>query len=277
MSRFWIETIRLGWLYERDSWVIVAVLLGAMMLAAEIGYQVGQRWPMRAGDISGRYFIAVQGSLLGLLALLLGFTFNMSTQRYEMRRQLVMDDANALGILWLQSSLLPEPQRSRFDPLLRQYIEVRADTAVLKHELTRAELANRIELAASLHGRMWEVVKTEVQGEHPARGAQAMVALLGDAQSLHRQRIYAYGSRVPEIIIMMLSGTAMTAMFAVGYCGGLTRQRGTLLRIMIAFVVCGTVFTILDLDTPRRGQIRVEQTPMLWVKQMTEHVSEPSP
>jgi hypothetical protein len=104
-----------------------------------------------------------------------------------------------------------------------------------------------------------------------------MVALLGDAQSLHRQRIYAYGSRVPEIIIMMLSGTAMTAMFAVGYCGGLTRQRGTLLRIMIAFVVCGTVFTILDLDTPRRGQIRVEQTPMLWVKQMTEHVSEPSP
>jgi hypothetical protein len=188
-----------------------------------------------------------------------------------------MDDANALGILWLQSSLLPEPQRSRFDPLLRQYIEVRADTAVLKHELTRAELANRIELAASLHGRMWEVVKTEVQGEHPARGAQAMVALLGDAQSLHRQRIYAYGSRVPEIIIMMLSGTAMTAMFAVGYCGGLTRQRGTLLRIMIAFVVCGTVFTILDLDTPRRGQIRVEQTPMLWVKQMTEHVSEPSP
>jgi hypothetical protein len=263
--------MQLGWLYERDSWVLVLVLvlMGAMMVAAEVGYQVGWRWPMRAGETSGRYFIAVQGSILGLLSLLLGFTFNMSTQRYEMRRKLVMDDASALSTLWLQSSLLPEPQRSTFQPLLRQYIEVRADAAALQRE-TAGELAKRIELAESLHRKMWEVVKTEVQGEHPARGAEAMVALLSNAQSLHRQRIYAYESRVPEIIIGMLFGTAMTAMFALGYSGGLTQQRGILLRIMITLIVCGTVFTILDLDTPTRGMIRVEQTPMLRVKQMME-------
>jgi len=262
--------MQLGWLYERDSWVIVLVLMGAMMLAAEVGYQVGRRWPMRAGETSGRYYIAVQGSLLALLALLLGFTFNMSTQRYEMRRQLVMDDANVLSTLWLRSTLLPEPQRSVFEPLLRQYIEIRADAA-LQHE-TVEELAKRIELAEALHRKMWEVVKTAVQGEPPAKGAQDMVALLGNAQSLHQRRIYAYGSRVPEIIMGMLFGTAMTAMFAVGYSGGLTQQRGILLRIMITLVVCGTVFTILDLDTPRRGLIQVEQAPMLRVKQMMEPV-----
>jgi hypothetical protein len=268
--------MRLGWFYERDSWVIVLVLMVAMMLAAEIGSRVGRRWPMRASETSGRYFIAVQGSLLALLSLLLGFTFNMSTQRYETRRRLVMDDANVLGVLWLQSSLLPQPQRSKFEPFLRQYIEARADTAIVNGELTGAELANRIELATTLHARMWEVVKTEVQGEHPAKGIEAMIPLLGDAQALHRQRIWAYGSRVPEVIITMLFGTAMTAMFAMGYSGGLTQQRGILLRIMITLVVCGTVFTILDLDTPRRGLINVEQTPMLWVKQMMERVSEPS-
>ena len=269
--------MQLSWFYERDSWVIVLVLMVAMLLAAEIAYQVGRRWPMRAGETSGRYFIAVQGSLLALLSLLLGFTFNMSTQRYETRRRLVMDDANVLGVLWLQSSLLPEPQRSQFESLLRQYIEARADTAILNGELAGAELANRIELATALHGRMWDVVKTEVQAEHPAKNMEALVPLLGDAQSLHRQRIYAYESRVPEIIIVMLFGTAMTAMFALGYSGGLTQQRGILLRVMITLVVCGTVFTILDLDTQRRGQIHVEQTPMLWVRQMMEHVSEPSP
>jgi hypothetical protein len=264
--------MQLGWFYERDSWVIVLVLMGAMMGAAEVGYKVGQRWPMRAGETSGRYYIAVQGSILGLLSLLLGFTFNMSTQRYEMRRKLVMDDASVLSTLWLQSSLLPESQRSTLQPLLRQYIEVRADAAMLKHELTTAELGNRIELAESLHRKMWEVVKAEVQGERPAKGAEAMVALLSNAQSLHRQRIYAYESRVPEIIMGMLFGAAMTAMFALGYSGGLTQQRGILLRIMIALIVCGTVFTILDLDTPRRGLIQVEQTPMLRVKQMMEPV-----
>jgi hypothetical protein len=262
--------MRLSWLHEGDSWVIVMVLMVAMMLAAEIGYAVGRRWPMRAGETSGRYFIAVQGSLLALLALLLGFTFNMSTQRYEMRRQLVMEDANVLNALWLRSSLLPEPQRREFEPPLRQYIKVRADVAVLQHE-TAEELANRIERAEALHRQMWEVVKTAVQGERPAKTAEDMVVLLSNAQSLHQRRIYAYESRVPEIIIMMLFGTAMTAMFALGYSGGLTQQRGILLRIMITLVVCGTVFTILDLDTPRRGLIQVEQTPMLRVKQMMEH------
>lgn len=261
--------MQLSWLYERDSWVIVLALMGAMMLAAEIGYKVGQRWPLRAGETSGRYFIAVQGSLLALLSLLLGFTFNMSTQRYEMRRQLTMDDASMLSTLWLRSSLLPESQRSEFQPLLRQYIGVRADAEALRRETT-AELARRIEQAEALHRQMWDVVRKAIQGEPPVKSMEDVVALLGNAQSLHERRIYAYGSRVPEIIFMMLSGTAMTAVFAVGYSGGLTQQRGILLRLMITLVVCGTIFTILDLDTPRRGLIQVEQTPMLRVTQMME-------
>jgi hypothetical protein len=269
--------MQLGWLYGWDSWVIVLVLMGAMMLAAEIAYHVGRRWPMRDAETTGRFYsIAVQGSLLGLLALLLGFTFNMSTQRYETRRQLVMDDANVLGTLWLRSSLVPKPQRNEFEPLLRQYIEVRADATALQRETTE-ELAKRVELAEVLHRRMWEVVKTAVQSERPVKAAEDMVGLLSNAQSLHEWRIYAYGSRVPEIIIVMLFGTAITAMFSVGYSGGLTQHRGVLLRIMITLVVCGTVFAILDLDTPRRGLIQVEQTPMLRVKQMMEHASEPSP
>ena len=104
---------------------------------------------MRDAETTGRFYsIAVQGSLLALLALLLGFTFNMSTQRYETRRRLVMDDANVLGVLWLQSSLLPEPQRSKFEPLLRQYIEARADAAILKGELAGAE--HRVPVTARL-------------------------------------------------------------------------------------------------------------------------------
>jgi len=261
--------MQLGWLYERDSWLIVLVLMGTMMLAAETGYRIGRRWPMRAGETSGRYFIAVQGSLLALLSLLLGFTFNMATQRYEARRQLAMDDASVLSTLSLRSSLLPEAQRSEFELPLREYIAIRADAEALRHE-TMAELASRVERAEALHGKMWDVVKKAVQSEHPAKTTEDMVALLGNAQSLHERRICAYGNRVPEIIMVMLFGTAMTAMSAVGYSGGLTQQRGILLRIMITLVVCGTVFTILDLDTPRRGLIHVDQTPVLRVRQMME-------
>ncbi len=262
--------MQLGWFHAQDSWVIVLVLIGAMMLAAEIGYRVGRRWHGRAGDTGRGHFLAVQGSVLGLLALLLGFTFNMSTQRYEMRRQLVMEDANVLTALWLRSSLLPEPQCREFMPLLRQYVEIRAEVAGLKHEITAAEFASRIEQAEVLHRRMWEVVKTVVQGERPAKGAEGMVPLLGDTLSLLRRRVSAYENRVPEIIIGLLFGAAVTAACAIGFSGGLNQHRGILPRVMVMLLVCGTVYTILDLDQPRRGLIQVEQTPILRVQQMME-------
>jgi hypothetical protein len=82
-------------------------LLVATALAGEIGSSVGRRWQPRTDDARRGHIGSILGSLLGLLALLLGFTFAMTAARYDTRRQLVVNDANVLGGLYFQSSLLP--------------------------------------------------------------------------------------------------------------------------------------------------------------------------
>jgi hypothetical protein len=119
--------LRLSWLDECDTWVTVVVLFGVMMLAAEIAYLPGYRWSTRAIEAGKGPFNAVQGSLLGLIALLLSFTFNMSAQRYENRRQLTLEEANTLNALYLRSDLLLAPQRADFKRILCQYVNGRVD------------------------------------------------------------------------------------------------------------------------------------------------------
>ena len=112
--------MRQSWLYHQNPVWIIAALLLAMMISAEVGFRLGRRLHSRSDDVRRGHFGSVLGSLLGLLALLLSFTFAMSANRYDVRRQLVGNDANALEGLYLQSSLLPETPRKSFKQLLKK-------------------------------------------------------------------------------------------------------------------------------------------------------------
>ncbi len=259
--------MKLSWLHQQDSWVITVAMIIAMLVLAEIGYRIGQRRHSRTGDTGRVHFSAVQTSMLGLLALLLGFTFNMSNLRYEARRQLVQEDANVLTAMELRSRFFPEPRGREFRQLLRQYVNLRADVATLNARVINDELASRTAQGQALYNQMCELVRAEVQSEHAANGVEGLVPLLSTAMAVHQKRINAYESRVPDIVLLLLLGAAATAVTAVGYSGGLGQHRGLLAAVMLTLLVGGTVYTILDLDQPRCGLIQIEQTPLLRVQQ----------
>jgi len=62
---------------------------------------------------------------LGLLAFLLAFTFGIGASRFEMRRQILIDEANAIGTTYLRAAMLPTPQREDARRLLKEYVDVR--------------------------------------------------------------------------------------------------------------------------------------------------------
>src|SRR5262249_53004306 len=65
----------------------------------------------------------ILSAVLGLLALLTGFTFSLAIGRFEVRRDLVLQQANALGTAYLRTQLLPEPHRTRLSGLIREYTD----------------------------------------------------------------------------------------------------------------------------------------------------------
>ena len=118
-------------LYDQSSILIAAVLLAAILAANETGYRLG-RWQRARTDTGVRsQTSAIQAAMLGLLALLLGFTFTMALQRFDNRSQAVISEANAIGTAYLRTQLLPEEFREPARKLIADYVQLRIGASKL--------------------------------------------------------------------------------------------------------------------------------------------------
>ena len=114
----------MGHLYNYFFLVGLLIGIAIVFLASEFGWRLGTRTESHgvSGNIS-----ALEQSLLGLLALIVGFTFLMALTRFETRREAVLNEANAIGTTALRARLLPEPHRTETLKLLREYAQIRID------------------------------------------------------------------------------------------------------------------------------------------------------
>jgi hypothetical protein len=107
--------------YRLNPLLICLVLTGVLIMTVEIGFWAKGRAKAGTGSIEKTDIALILGAVMTLLALLLGFTYSMSVGRFETRRQLVVDEANAIGTTYLRAKTLPEPRSSEIQKLLRQY------------------------------------------------------------------------------------------------------------------------------------------------------------
>jgi hypothetical protein len=210
----------------------------------------------------------VIGPLLGLLALLLSFTFSISANRYDTRRQLVVQDANVLSGLYMMSGLLPDAPRKEFKQALRAFLDLHAQPVALPRNVTADQVAQALLQSDRIQERMWNVIREAGSMQPPPRGIDAMLKGLIDAASIQRERMLAYESRVPDAVIWLLLWNSIIAICAIGLSGGLGNHRGLPARVFVAIMICGTIDVVLELDKPRQGLIRVSQTPILRLLQV---------
>jgi hypothetical protein len=266
-----------SWLYRQDVPVVVGVLIVLMTIAAELGFVLGRRWHPRSDDVRRGHFGTVLGSLLGLLALLLSFTFVMSANRYEFRRQLVVNDANTLEGLYLQSSLLPEESRKVFKQTLRKYVDLRSQISILHRDPSPEEVSALTAEVETLHSQMWKTVKDSAMANPPAKVTEPILKGLIDALSIHRTRMFAWESRVPDSIIWLLLLGCVAGMSAIGLSGGLGNHRGLPARVIVTLLLCTTIYVVLDLDRPHEGLIQISQSPMLHLQSILADDPEAKP
>ena len=253
--------MQLSWLDKHDSWLIVLLLLVAMLLSAEIACLVGRRLSPRAVEASKGHFFTVVGSLLGLLALLVSFTFSMATQRYEARRLTMLEDVNAIGTFYLRTCLLPEEQRGQIKPLLKQYLDLRPQTVA--QEGNAGEFETREDRSRALLLEMWGVTRDMARAVPEVKGSDNAIRALIELAASHTRRLSALVNRVPDTVIWMLLGAAIVGMAVIGYSAGLGNHRGMPARIMLSVLVCGTIYVVFDLDRPHNGVFQVDQAPII--------------
>jgi hypothetical protein len=236
--------------------------LGIVLIATEIGRRLARHIGRRDEDDN---FNTLEAAIIGVLALMIGFTFAMALDRFDSRRDAVMDEANAIGTTALRARMLPAPHDRQVLELLRDYVKVRLE--ITQRAATRDDLESTIAHSNELQEAMWIQTMSVAAKDNAMVPTGLFIQALNEMIDSQGKRLAAVRNHVPDVVILSLFAVAAIASAFSGYARGLGTQRSALPSYIIALLVCGVILLILDLDRPSAGFIEVSQQPMIDVEQ----------
>ena len=195
-------------------------------------------------------------AVLGLLALLIGFTFSLALQRYDARRELVIAEANALGTTWLRSDLLEPAPRQQLRQVLRRYVANRVAFGAAPDADAEWRIHRQTE---QLQAELWATVVAVTAPYRTTPLASLLVSTTNESIDLAARRIATRQAHIPVRILRILVLYAVIAAGMVGYQQPRQRSASLLMFVLITLAVT----LVIDLDHPVAGWISVPQTPML--------------
>jgi hypothetical protein len=250
--------------YKQPEALLILILFGLLLLAAEVGYQFGRQRRNDVDEMIKFQTSNIQGGILGILGLLLGFTFAMAITRYEARKSMVVDEANAIGTASLRGRLLPAPHQTQVADLFKQYVEARIQSVQLGSEgQVPRDLEDQV---GKLQEELWSHGVTVAEKDPRSVSAGLFLQALNEVFDVKEKRAVSLSNHVPESALLLLAVTAMLALGIVGYGGGIGTKRVLLGTTFLALSISLVILIIIDFDRPGRGLIRVNQQSMLDLK-----------
>ena len=244
-------------------WVLLIISTLLFSIAAELGFRVGKNINKRLGMEQNPVVSTVLGAALGLLAFFLAFTFSMAGSRYDTRKQLVLDEANAIETTYLRAKLLPKPYRTEFQDLLRKYVNVRAQVQTGKMEIVKQAIVKSEEL----QNQLWSRLITLTENSNPSVITPLYINSLNDVFDLHGKRVNAaLRNRIPISIFVTLYFVAFLAMAMMGYQAGLAGKRTPIASFVLILTFAIVLALIIDLERPRQEIFSVSQQTIVDLK-----------
>lgn len=229
----------------------------AMLICLEIGRRIGLRKFVRDRDDSTSGLGIVEGAVFGLYGLLVALTFSGAPARFDLRRQQIAEEANAIGTAYLRVDLLPSASQPAMRERFRIYVDSRLDVyrKVPDMDAVHAELAR----SAKVQNDIWAeaVAATQLPGAHPDAG-KLLLPALNEMIDITTTRTMAARIHPPMIVFALLFFLALACSLIAGYrmAGGTQRSWLHITAFVAATVV--SVYVILEIEYPRRGFIRLD-------------------
>jgi hypothetical protein len=241
-------------------WALLIALMLVVLLSVEAGYRLGRFRSHREHETETPVGEMVAATL-GLLAFILAFTFGLAATRYDTRRQLLIDEANAVGTTYLRAGMLPE-RREEIRTLLRDYVDIRIEA------IKPGKLAEGIRRSEDLQHRLWELTIPIATKNPNSIIVGLFIQSLNDVIDLHTKRLTAsVRNRIPFAIWAALYGISMLSFAAMGYHSGLTGTTRSLVIIVVALTFSVVIALIADLDRSQEGTLKVNQQALIELRQ----------
>jgi hypothetical protein len=244
----------LDWVTQTPLAVLAGLLLCLMALAALAGHALHMR--MRHSETESQNSLVVS-SVLGLLALLMGFTFSMAIDRYDARRIAVLDEANAIRTAYLQAQLLEAPHRQRLSELLVHYLDNRIVLANASEPQTQARL---LAINDRIITDLWSAEAAAFDSIKTLDFSSSTVEAMNRLIEMDTTRKAARMARVPaEVFALLFFYYIVTAGF-LGYT--VRKLRGRVSIGILLFLFALALLATVDIDRPVSGGFHESQAPM---------------
>ena len=238
-------------------------LFGGVVLLVEVGRRVGIRRIAEDSEGARAGAGAVEGAVFGLLGLLIAFTFTGAASRFDVRRQLVTEEANDIGTAWLRLDLLPAGAQPALRASFRRYLDTRLEVYEKLPDLDAAKAA--LTRSVAMQGEIWtQSVAACREGPPPA--AMLLLPALNQMIDITTTRTMAAKIHPPLIIFAMLVVLTLIGGLLAGYGMAAAKTRSWVHMLGFAFVMAAGVYIIIDLEYPRTGLIRVHDADQVLIE-----------
>ena len=228
-----------------------------MLIFTEAGRRIGAARIARDPGGMAKGVGAAEGAVFGLLGLIIAFTFSGAGSRFEDRRHLITEEANAIGTAYLRIDLLPGEAQPALRELFRRYVDVRSTVYrnVGDETYTSAKLAE----TEALQRDIWTKALTACRKPEAAgHAAMLMIPALNSMIDITTTRAMATKNHPPPVIFVLLAWLSLIASLLVGYDVSGNKGRTWFYILAFAAIMSIAIYVIIDLEFPRLGLIRVD-------------------
>ncbi len=238
--------------------LLLLVLFAAMLALAVAGHRLGMRRLAGETDQERVGMVSVETAIFGLMGLIFAFTYAGAAQRYEQRRALTIQEANAIGTVYLRIDLVAEGAR----PALRAKVKRYAQGLLSAYDALPDEKGFEGGLAQvrALQDEIWKDAVAALR-DGPAVASQLLIPALNDMFDLNVTHEALVHVKTPPAILATLVILAFLCSLLAGYgLAGARPWSHFLHKAGFALVVTGIIYIVIDYDYPRFGLIRIDFT-----------------
>jgi hypothetical protein len=241
--------------------IAAAFFVGSLYLL-NFGRRLGLRY-LHRGEGSMAGLTTVESAVFGLIALLLAFTISGALQRFDERRQLVIQEANAASTSHDRLALFEGAVARELQARLKDYVQARIDLYRMPHDYSlwkRTELFSPEQQGTilELKNKLWDAaVAACPQASFRPACAQALPALTSLFE-IARMRVGASEKHPPQIIYVMLFGLGLGGSLLAGFGMAAAKSRSWIHMLVFATTLTVTLYALTDMEYPRLGLIHIE-------------------
>jgi len=242
---------KLSLLQLTSPFVIAILILALVILFFWIGLRMRKKAIEKDPEHAKTDIKPINGLLIGLLGLLLAFTFSMSNSRFDDRRHIVIEEANIIGTTILRTDMYPDSIRKLLRSTLKEYVEKRIGVYEAGMDIEKATSEYKAGQAAS--AKLWRIAVDYSKKDDVTTRTSQLIPSINEMIDITSTRLAASVGTIPDSIMYFLFILCVGTSFLLGY--DQTGKVDWIIVVGFALTLSGTVFSIVDLDRPRSGLI----------------------